>query len=282
MISQERGFRRSTNLPPQRCSPTWTSVCLPQESWLGSRWICLTHHLPQAYNTFENVGLTFLTPCVCRRCPMLPPVPCVALLSCSVSCTHLDRSPSAWTPTVAWALPSGVSAGERRDTRTVIRNLTLTFSWEDSKIMVHVMWMCVFAVCTQAISLFWFLLWSWRPMRLCGCLRSVSIKYEWRSVRILWWRCAPKAWAPRPKPCGSVLHLHTGAVTSVWRNFVDEVLSFLREGESAHVQIGQAISSCWPTESCLTSLYIASQWTMGLFWPAKFRQNIADLVWPHL
>lgn len=62
--------------------------------------------------------MSFLTPCVCRRCPMLPPVPCVALLSCSVSCTRLDRSPSAWTPTVAWALPSGVSAGERRDTRT--------------------------------------------------------------------------------------------------------------------------------------------------------------------
>jgi len=52
MISQERGFLRSTNLPPQRCSPTWTLVCPPQESSLGSRWICLTHHHSQAYNTF--------------------------------------------------------------------------------------------------------------------------------------------------------------------------------------------------------------------------------------
>ncbi len=60
------------------------------------------------------VGLTFLMLCVSHRCPMLPPVPCVALLSCSVSCTPLDRSPSVWTHTVAWALPSGVSAGERQ------------------------------------------------------------------------------------------------------------------------------------------------------------------------
>lgn len=43
---------------------------------------------------------------------MLPPVPCVAPLSCSVSSILPGRSPSVWTRTVVWAWPSGACAGK--------------------------------------------------------------------------------------------------------------------------------------------------------------------------
>lgn len=53
---------------------------------------------------------------------MLPPVPCVAPLSCSVSSTHPGRSPSVWTRTAAWALLSGACAG-RSSQQTTTSNI---------------------------------------------------------------------------------------------------------------------------------------------------------------
>lgn len=49
---------------------------------------------------------------LCFRCLTLPPVPCVAPLNSSVNSTPHGRSPSVWTPTAAWVLPSGACAGK--------------------------------------------------------------------------------------------------------------------------------------------------------------------------
>lgn len=138
---------------------------------------------------------------------MLPPVPCVAPLSCSVSSTHPGRSPSVWTRTAAWALLSGACAG-RGSQQTTTSNIwksghrLLSFLSVDSCLLsrLHLL----VSVCTRAISRSWFHRWSWRATHLCGLQPSASTKCASRSARTQSWRCAPKDWVHRQKHCGSV------------------------------------------------------------------------------
>lgn len=149
--------------------------------------------------------------CVCcmisSRCLMLPPVPCAVPSNSSVSSTPPDRLPSVWTPTVAWASPSGACAGK---TLKNTSEFGCFFAYTD---VLSQSWLPVSptlldclhtSVCTRVTSPSWCPRWSLRAMHHCGSQQLASTKSGLPSALTQWWRCAPRAWVLRQRHYGSV------------------------------------------------------------------------------